>query len=692
MTKEKNYDFRARHWQVHKPDRRNPSRIPAANELLIDESWSLGYPQDAAPLFAKAIADFQDYLFVSMGISLRLTHDNAGKVLWLADDASRQRGFSLEVNDDKVTVSAARCDAFKATVYLEDLMNLEGAPVLPLGTFQRTPLFKNVSVHSASGIDDYCDNELNAIVHAGYDTINIMVKDFDVTTTGPCNINDIIERADTFGLKTMIYNYIECFHHPDEDNVQQYFDNIYGELFRRYPKAIGIGLVGESLSFPSKDEHTTGRRPSEGFENGIPDTRPSPGWYPCKDYPAYLVCVRDAVHKAKPEAEVQMSTYNWGYTPLEMRKHFLEAMPSGVTLNVTYEIFSKRTLEGMQTPVMDYTISAIEPGYYFTSECEEAHKLGIEITANCNIAGIAWDFGVVPYVPVPWRWAHRCQRIREAHDKWGVASLYATHHYGYTNCITSDIFKWSSWQEIQPDYEELFRKIAIRDYGIEKAQAALDAWKCWSQAMDYYIATNEDQYGPWRVGASYPFIFQPNITRTMSRKEIKFPTAPHAHFGYKIVKTFYTPYENENQTPGFLRYPAELRSLAKMLELWEKGLESAQQLKGTPDGDRLEALGHFIRNSIRTTTHIKQWWILNMKMQTSSTKEEALALLDQIEALANSEIENAKDTLPAVETDSRLGWEPSMEYVTDAWHLDWKIRQVHAALREIATYRNCLLL
>ena len=43
-----------------------------------------------------------------------------------------------------------------------------------------------------------------------------------------------------------------------------------------------------------------------------------------------------------------------------------------------------------------------------------------------------------------------------------------------------------------------------------------------------------------------------------------------------------------------------------------------------------------------------------------------------------------------VELDSRLGWEPSMEYVGDVWHLDWKIRQVHSALREIADYRKIL--
>ena len=45
---------------------------------------------------------------------------------------------------------------------------------------------------------------------------------------------------------------------------------------------------------------------------------------------------------------------------------------------------------------------------------------------------------------------------------------------------------------------------------------------------------------------------------------------------------------------------------------------------------------------------------------------------------------------PAVELDSRLGWEPSMEYVCDKWHLEWKVRQVNSALREIEIYRKML--
>ncbi len=689
---EKNYDFRSRHWQLHRPGRRDEERTAGKNEVMLDESWKLGCPAEAPGMLLRAVKDFQDYLLTSMGISLCISRTDGPKTMWIAGDPRRDRGFQLEATPDHIGVGAAETEFFRAVVHLEDIMNLEGAPVLALGTVERKALYGYRAVHSGCGIDEFPDAELAATVHGGYDAIVLFVKDFDRTTAGYCNIADVIERAANFGLRVFLYNYIGCYHHPDEPGAQAFFDATYGELFRRYPGAAGITLCGESLEFPSRDSATTGKRYDQSVVDGIPDTRPSPGWYPCEDYPAYLGCIERAVHCVAPDARIVFSTYNWGYAPLELRRRFLEAMPPGIDLSVCYEIFSERTLEGLKTPVMDYTISAVEPGYYFTSESAAAHELGIAVQGNTNIAGIAWDFGCVPYVPTPGRWLARCRKLREAKEKWGVNSHYATHHYGWWNSVAADIGKWTAWEDFEPDYDELLRKIAVRDYGRANAPAVLAAWKLWDRAMDYYTASNEDQYGPWRVGAAYPFIFQPNITRTMQNKEIRFPTAEQAHFGYRIVKTLYQPFENAGQSPGFLRYPAELRSLEKMLALWEQGVNETDRIAGSPAGERLKALGRFIGGSIRTTMHIKRWWQLNMALQTAASAAEAEKILDEIEQLADVETANVRDTLPAVETDSRLGWEPSMEYVCDKWHLEWKLRQLAAARDEIAAYRRILSL
>ena len=179
---------------------------------------------------------------------------------------------------------------------------------------------------------------------------------------------------------------------------------------------------------------------------------------------------------------------------------------------------------------------------------------------------------------------------------------------------------------------------------------------------------------------------------------IQFPTAPHAHFGYKIIKTLYQPYENENQSPGPLRYPVELKDLEKMLELWEKGLSVLEEAlplmppKKRDNGDRLYALAKFMRNAVRTVIHMKNWWMLNIRLQSLSSREEMLAVLDKIEAVAKEEVQNVLDTIPCVETDSRIGWEPSMEYVCDKWHLEWKLRQMESMMLDIIAYRKMIQL
>ena len=700
MKTEKNYDFRFRHFCVHKPGRRDPERTVKEKETLLDASWRLGCSPGASSMVKRAVDDLQDYFSKSMDLSLTITGEKGAKTLWIEEDPSLEAlSFLLEVTHDSITVRAVDGKhALRSMVYMEDVMNLEGAPLLPQGAVKRKSLYRNLAVHSGCGIDEFPNEELNGILHAGYNCIDIFLKDIDTTTMGHCNINDIILRAKEYGISTAFHNYIRCYQHPDDPGAQERFDKVYGEIFKRYPDAVSIGMVGESLEFPSKDPATSGKRYLDSIVDGIPDTRPSPGWSPCKDYPAYLQCIEKAIHKAKPDARMIFSTYNWGWAPLELRKQFLDNFPKNVDLSVCFEIFSQRKLEGLSTPVMDYTISAEDPGYYFKSEAEEAHKRGIRVQGNVNTAGIAWDFGCVPLVPVPYRWLKRSKHLREACKNWGVDTHYCTHHYGWWASIASDIVKWSSWEDFEPDYEELFRKVAARDYGKDAVESVMEAWKIWSEAMGYYIASNEDQYGPWRVGAAYPFIFHPNITRTMTNKEIKFPTPPHAHFGYKIIKTFYQPYENCNQSPGFLRYPAEIRSLEKMLALWNKGLEkAAEAVSLSPEGAkkeeamRLEALGHFIRNSVRTVIHIKRWWQENVRLVNCATAQEALQVMDKLEALAEEEIENVKDTIPAVELDSRLGWEPSMEYVCDKWHLEWKLRQMEQAKREMAEYRATLL-
>ena len=710
MKTEKNYDFLKRMRVIHKPHRRKADALPVNHqELLLDASWQILLPVDATSLMIRAAEDLQDYLFTSMEISLPINRGPVSKKKKtislnldpeLKSKFSKKKGsFILDIGDEYILLSAAEeRGIFFGCLRMEDLMNFREAPILERGETLREPLLRMRSIHSGCGIDDYPDWQLNAIAHAGFTAIDIFIKDIDKTTMGYCNINDVIERAASYGLDAVLYNYIHCYKHPEDADAEEFFDSVYGKVAKMYPKAAAIHMVGESLDFPSKDPATTGKPWKDSVVDGIPDTRPSPGWYPCYDYPAYLKRVQDAIHKVNPDLEVIFNTYNCGWASADLRKDFLSKMPKGLTIHATFDIFRMIEKGDLKCPVMDYSAVAAEPGEYFHTEITNASALGFRTRATTNTGGLTWDFGCIPYEPIPFRFARRMLKLKEYTLANGLDSFYETHHYGWWPNAANDIAKEIFFTDGEKDLEKVCRMVAIREYGEEAADAIVKAWHIWSDAMDCYVASNEDQYGPWRVGPAYPFIFHPNITRTMGNKEINFPTAPHAHFGGRIVKTFYHPYENENQTPGPLRYPNDLKDLAKMEKAWQEGLALVEDaVKVMPEnkkenGEFLYGIGKFILNSIRTVLHIKKWYLENIQLAASSTREDIIRHMDNLEKIADAEEENVKDTISVVTRDSRLGWEPSMEYVCDPWHLDWKLRQMASMRREMATFRKITLL
>ena len=60
-----------------------------------------------------------------------------------------------------------------------------------------------------------------------------------------------------------------------------------------------------------------------------------------------------------------------------------------------------------------------------------------------------------------------------------------------------------------------------------------------------------------------------------------------------------------------------------------------------------------------------------------------------MEELVNAETDNAREAISFVQRDSRLGWEPSMEYLGDADHIRWKIQQMEYMLKtELSLFKQ----
>ena len=136
---------------------------------------------------------------------------------------------------------------------------------------------------------------------------------------------------------------------------------------------------------------------------------------------------------------------------------------------------------------------------------------------------------------------------------------------------------------------------------------------------------------------------------------------------------------------------AALKQAEADIEAGKAAVETAPASKRPTAADH-QRLGHFILLCVRTTIHVKRWYLLNQILRDPQAERPAKReALDRMVALAQAESRNAREAIPLVEADSRLGWEPSMEYMTDRDHLEWKIRQVNQVVTEaIPAYRKTL--
>jgi hypothetical protein len=148
----------------------------------------------------------------------------------------------------------------------------------------------------------------------------------------------------------------------------------------------------------------------------------------------------------------------------------------------------------------------------------------------------------------------------------------------------------------------------------------------------------------------------------------------------------------------------------KMLEQYRQGADLLESvIDNVAEDKRDEAkrqlyLARFIQYTIVTTLNTKKWHILKGRLGVRVVSSaghrmpdavyldeevfralpltERDGIIREMAAIAENELENARRTLPLVAFDSRLGYEPSMEYMCDPAHLEWKIRVTQKAVEQ----------
>ena len=135
------------------------------------------------------------------------------------------------------------------------------------------------------------------------------------------------------------------------------------------------------------------------------------------------------------------------------------------------------------------------------------------------------------------------------------------------------------------------------------------------------------------------------------------------------------------------KFDFEIESFRKTEEHYSRGCELLMSVmdkvpeRKRDNAERILALALFIRNTMRTSVALKEFYKCKCRL-LKTHGEERNRLVDKMLTLCRGEMENAKGPIPIVEFDSRLGFEPSMEYMCDRAHIEWKLERLQAVIDE----------
>ena len=144
------------------------------------------------------------------------------------------------------------------------------------------------------------------------------------------------------------------------------------------------------------------------------------------------------------------------------------------------------------------------------------------------------------------------------------------------------------------------------------------------------------------------------------------------------METAYKAHNGSHQsavaTSG-VRLPYQRARLVRMLELLEAGRKQMEAIGHINDEfEYLVNLGRFMECFVVTGIHAKDWFKVVSLLPVADSREEVERLISEGERILKAERANVERAIPIVQMDSRLGWDPRMEYVCDTVRLEWKLR------------------
>lgn len=677
------FDFRQKLIDFY-PKNIDKGLSPTSEEVKIPNLIKL-YKTDNQ-VIDNALKSFKKFLKSGFDVSAEIDKCEHGFILKTSIVNLKEKQFEIIVSSDDITILGdSDRSVAQGIYYLEFLLFEKKSPILKKGSIVLKIPYSPRIIHSGYALDEFPDEYLSNIAHYGIDAIAVYAKGVNISRTGEYDFKELVKRAKNYGIDVYLYLSLGAFIDVYSSDADEQFDATFGAVVKSAKGIKGIILVGESVEFQSRDErvakHSNRQKPADNIKGALP----TPGWFPCEDYPIWLDKVKKATRKHNANLDIVFWTYNWGWVNEKDRVKLIENLPNDISLNVTFEMFEHYNVLGSDQVVTDYSIARAEPSSYFISEAKTAKKRGISLYSMTNSSGRTWDFGVMPYMPFPNQWLKRFEYVNNAKHEYNLKGLMETHHYGF---YPSFIARLNQLCILFEDDLENNLKRVYNAYFENDSQEIFDAFEEVSKAITYLPPSVEGQYGPLRNGTAYPLCLISSI---------KPPRLDITVSGDAFWPGFYGQFE-ENMGLGYsdigipygLRHKKELKMLKQMLSLLKSGIKKLNDIENkNSELQKVINLLKYVNCCVKTFYNVKCFYEQRVALKLCDNPQKMIEICKKIRNIATSEIANAKQSLAYLKKDSSLGYEASMGYVGGVDRVEWKIKQVNYMLdSEVSYYEN----
>jgi len=709
--------------------RRKAGAEKTADEISLEDGWSLELNAPTSPLITRMELDFRRFMRECMDFEFAPAGSAPRRCVFSlrGEGGPKDESFDLRVGPDLVEVVApSERGLLHAAHCIERLCSLRAGPFLSNGNTQRRAAFapriaQSVFCGTPYRLDDpilLTDDYMSLMSHFGVNGIHVEFSIYDCARsstlpeltpadweTNAGNLRKLCDRAAVHGIDIypvvfsgnlaadapvfsshpdvrgalldypVLGHYSLCSSHP---LVLKAYEELLTGLFTDVPKLGGaIFIVG-----------------GEGFVHCFTRPKQTPdGKTSCprcadrnasQDVASLINGMASAIHSVRPDAAV----FTWPYSAFTWsgddfaQEEFIRHLAPDVELLSNFETPGWYCLGDTKAALIDYNIVNLGPSEQFAAQTRTLTEFGKRHYAKFeSTVEPGWFF--LPYLPVPYRWIERAKRLKMS-DVAGYIQKWE--FYGITGTYPEELLCEAGWGDVD---ESLLIRIAERDFGACPA-GLLEGWKIlsdvWERVPASHMMYGERQFymkGPAYLGPAHPLIFDSQNRYDLSSKFFQVRGDAGETVDEELLREMGRNAPPRYSSDLLFVYPfgVELaeRQFAKVVAEWDGGVDLIRKALSEHPTERgaLEiGMCEIVGIHLRTIWNTIRFYSLRDSLFASRSDEESLNVsVERLTGVLSEEIENARRAIPVLERDPRVGYGHAYGQIYDVDMVENKLRQ-----------------